>query len=141
MRARLPSTATPTVPGGGGLGLGPHLWAQSAEQRRGARSGVAPHCAPAPSPAPLRRSLEDAPATGRTGPPHAASYFRNGALATKDATPTPRLLPGSDFACKSTPSARDSALLWAKVPEESAVQPREPPNFQGPERRTTRVEA
>lgn len=32
-------------------GAGPHLWAQSAEQRRGAQSRAAPHRAPAPPPA------------------------------------------------------------------------------------------
>lgn len=55
---------------------GPHLWAQSAEQRRAGR----------PRPRPLSRAARRTPlAAPRTGPPRAALYFRGGALATEDA--------------------------------------------------------
>lgn len=59
MRTRPPGPATPSS-GDTASAAGPHLWAQSPEERRAARSWAAPRRAPAPPPAPLRRRQEDA---------------------------------------------------------------------------------
>ncbi|XFG00941.1 hypothetical protein AB1E19_004565 [Capra hircus] len=98
MRTRPPGTATPSVPEAAAPVAEPHLWAQSAEKRPGARSTAAPRHGPALPPAPLSNRRRTRPAyPARTGPPPAALYFRGGALATGDAAlPAPRLLPGLD---------------------------------------------
>ena len=132
MRTRPPARPHPRSPEVAASAAGPTCGrtVRRNAQERGARR---PHAAVRP-----RLQPHSVLRVGRKPLPGADGlYFRGGVLATEDAAlPAPRLLPGSDFPCRSLhPYPGGSLRLTLRSYEEPAVPPPEPCNLQGPEMR------